>query len=330
MKLSQKSIQYKILKEIKKNSLICSGEKIVVAVSGGADSVFLFNILSELKSILGVDLSVCHYNHRLRGDDSYNDFEFVQKLASDRGVEFIGGEAKKDNLFKNEEEARNARYQFFKKILQEGRGDKIALGHNLNDQAETFLMRLLRGCGLKGLKSIPYQREKFIRPLLSIPRSEIEEYLKQNQITYRRDLTNDQLICTRNLIRHKILPEFIKANPNFLNTINLTIKSLEEDYGLIEEMTVEAYRRIVIEEEQDKIILHHKRWLALFPALRTATLRMAIENLVGLTDITSVQLDEVKNILLKGEGKKFKLLPHSLRIELNSGNIVMLLGKKTK
>ena len=327
MKFSQKSLPYKVFKTIGKNKLIAPGEKIVVAVSGGADSVCLFDVLFKLKNRLNIDLAVCHYNHRLRGEDSYNDFAFVKKIAKDYGTDFFGGEAKRDNLFKNEEEARFARYQFFEKILREGRGDKMAVAHNLNDQIETFFLRLLRGTGLSGLKSIPYRREKFIRPLLDISRIEIEDYLQKEGLSFRVDQTNFDLSFTRNYFRHKVIPMLQKINPNLEETLAGTIASLNEDDELIEKLSEEAFKNILESEEKNKIILSRKKWLLLPSALRSGTIRYAISQLSSLLDITAKQLEEVKNILEKGEGKKFRPLPHSLRVHLVSGKIVVLVEK---
>ena len=327
MKLSQKSLLYKVLQNIKENELVSPGEKIVLAVSGGADSVCLFDVMDKIKDELKIELLVCHYNHRLRGKDSYNDFEFVKIMSSDRGVEFVGGEAEKDNLFKNEEEARIARYGFFEKILKEGRGDKVAIAHNKNDFAETFLLRLFRGSGMRGLKSIPSWREKFIRPLLPVSREEIEIYLKKEGLAFRTDSTNAEIDYTRNFIRLKVMPLLLKINPNLIETVSGNIAALEEDYDLLDNLINEAYGKIVIEEEQEKIILSQKKWLSLHPSLQTGVIRLSISKISSLTDITYIQIRDVVKMLQKGEGKKFKPLPHSLRVDLVSGNIVILVAK---
>lgn len=326
-KLSQKSLPYKVLQTIQRNKLILPDETIIAAVSGGPDSVCLFDVLYNLREKLNFKLKVCHYDHRMRGEDSYNDSMFVQKICRDRGVEFIGGAAKSSNLFKSEESAREARYAFFEKILQEGRGDKIATGHNLNDLIETFLMRLFRGTGLGGLKSIPYLRQKFIRPLLAIPRSEINAYLQAEGLPFREDITNKDIVFTRNFIRHTILPELTQINPNIFETLGNTISVLSEDYDLIDQLANKAYSKILKEELKNQIMLDRKKWLLLHPALQLGTIRVAISKISDLKDISSKQLTEVRNVILRGEGKKQKSLPHSLRIKLISGNIVLLVGK---
>ena len=324
MKLLQTSLKYKVLQNIKENELISPGDKIIVAVSGGRDSVCLFDVLFKLKNELKIDLVVCHFNHKLRGKESERDFEFVRKLAESRGVEFMGGEAESGNLFKSEESARNARYAFFEKILKEGGGDKVAIAHNNNDFIETFFLRLLRGSGMKGLKSIPYRRQKFIRPLLSISRIEIEKYLKKEGLDYINDASNAKIDFTRNFIRLKIMPLFLKINPNLLDTVSGNITSLEEDYDLLDGLISKSYNSILITESRKQIILSRKKWLLLHPALKAGVIRLAISNISTLEDITFNQIEEVIKILNKGEGKKFKPLPHSLRVSLESGKIIVL------
>ncbi len=322
---SQRSVLRKVLQSIKENGLIQAGDIVIVAISGGPDSVCLFDILFRLKDELKIELLACHYNHRLRGEDSYNDEEFVKKFCKDRGVECIVGSAKKENLFKNENSAREARYGFFEEVLGERRGAKIAIAHNSNDLAETYLMRLLRGSGILGLISIPSARENFIRPLLSISRSDIESYLTDKMISFREDKSNKNTNITRNFLRLKILPLLIKnINPNLIETLSNSAKVMESDYNFINTMTEKEYRKMLVKSQERLIVLDRKIWLKVHPALKRSVIRMAVSNLEGLVDITNKQIFEVCEMIEKGIGKKHKLLPHSLRIELISGKINLL------
>ncbi|MFA4995676.1 MAG: tRNA lysidine(34) synthetase TilS [Patescibacteria group bacterium] len=328
-KISQKSVVFKVLKNNKENKLIMSGDTVIVALSGGPDSMCLFNVLNKLKDQLEIKLMACHYNHRLRGQESYNDEEFVKKICIEQGIECFFGSAEKENQFKNEEEAREARYAFFEKISGERRGAKIAIAHNSNDLSETFLMRLFRGAGLKGLSGIPSVRKNFIRPLLSISRSEIEKYLKDNKIPFRIDKTNKDLKITRNYLRLKILPLLIKnINPNIVETLSNSARIMEEDYDFLRKTAEKEYMKILFREDGDKISLDRRKWIALHSSLRRMVIRIALEKKSKLIDVTNKQIEEVCDMIEKGEGKKHKLLPHSLRIELVSGNIVIC-GKES-
>lgn len=324
-KFSQKSIIFKVLKNIKENKLIMPDDTVIVALSGGPDSMCLFNVLNKLKDQLKIKLMACHYNHRLRGEDSYNDEEFVKKICMEQGIECLFGSAEKENQFKNEEEAREARYGFFEKILGERRGAKIAIAHNSNDLSETFLMRMFRGAGLKGLSGIPSVRKNFIRPLLPVSRTEIEKYLKDNRISFRTDKTNKDLKITRNYLRLRILPLLIQnINPNIVETLSNSAKILEEDHDFLYQSAEKEYGKMLIQERNEKISLDRRKWVALHPSLQRMVIRIALEKKGRLIDITNKQIAEVCEMVQKGEGKKYKLLPHSLRIELVSGKIIIL------
>jgi tRNA(Ile)-lysidine synthase len=323
MKLSQKSIPHRTYKFIQKNNLIQSGQKVIVAVSGGADSIALLDILLTLQEKLNIKISVCHFNHRLRGVESDGDEKFVREFCKMRDIECIVDRAENKNQYKSEEKARDARYGFFKKILKEGRGDTLATAHNQNDQVETFLLRLARGSGIYGLKSIPSQREKIIRPLLPINRTEIEQYLKDRRLKHKTDSTNKNLNFDRNYVRHQILPLFEKLNPRFSNSLSSTIGLIEDDTNFLEKIADEKLRQISKVVGNTIIEIDYKKWLAQDHAIQKIILRRAIEKLIGLKDITSVQIQAICELFIKSIGKKHKILPRSLRAELISGKIVL-------
>jgi tRNA(Ile)-lysidine synthase len=324
VKISQRSINFKIKKYIEENALISAGDTVIVALSGGPDSMCLFDVLYALKDSLQINLMACHYNHRLRGEDSYNDEKFVKKICRERGIECLFGLAEKDNQFKNEEKAREARYAFFEKILGDRRGAKMAIAHNSNDLAETFLMRLLRGTGLKGLSGIPPIRGNFIRPLLSVSREEIEQYLNQNKLPFRIDKSNYDAKITRNFLRLKILPLIIKhMNPNLIETLRNSAKVLGDDYDFLHRTAENKYESLVVKESDKKIRLDRDEWILLHPSMQRMVLRVALEKKRNLIDITNKQILEVSKMIKRGEGKKHKILPYSLRIELVSGKIII-------
>lgn len=320
---SQKSALGKVRTFILKNRLIEKGDHIAVAFSGGPDSTCLFEILAELQKDISFELSACHYNHRLRGEESEADNMFVREFCRKRGIDCFFGEAKEKNEYKNEEEARNARYAFFQKILQEGSVKKIAIAHNKNDFAETTLMRLIRGSGLKGLSSIPRTRKEFIRPLLCLERSEILNYLSDHNVSYRTDSSNFDQTYLRNHLRLEIIPRLLKINPNLIENLANSSETIEEDYNLLEVYSREVYRQIVLDEDEVLVSFDFGKWSKLHPALQRMTLRLGIEKLQGLSDISYKQLSEIENMLKKAVGKKQKLLPYSLRIELLNGKIII-------
>jgi tRNA(Ile)-lysidine synthase len=198
---------------ITRHRLLHAGDRVAVAVSGGADSVALLRVLLELRSELGLVLSVAHFHHGIRGPEADADQEFVRELARKFDLEFHLGsgdapayaQSEKSSL---ESAARELRLGWFAQILSQGRADKVATAHTLDDQAETVLMRLVRGAGARGFGGIfPEHKDKhLVRPLLEITRREIEDYLKGIGQPWREDSTNRDLSHTRNRVRHQLLP----------------------------------------------------------------------------------------------------------------------------
>ena len=203
----------RVQKYVREHGLFRPGDRIAVAVSGGADSVALLRALLELRGELGIVLSVAHFNHGIRGAEADGDHQFVKTLAEDFKLEFHYGYASvpahaRENKLSLETAARELRQKWFGEIVQQGKAEKIATAHTLDDQAETLLMRILRGTGGRGLAGIaPWRREKcLIRPLLDVTRREVEDYLARLHQAWRNDASNMDLHHTRNRIRHELLP----------------------------------------------------------------------------------------------------------------------------
>ena len=200
-----------LLSHVEKNELLRPGDRIGVAVSGGADSVALLLLLLELREKLGIVLSIVHFNHKLRGKAADADEKFVAKLAAKHELEFhstsadIAKKAKKEraNL---EDAARRARYEYFRQLLEQDHIDRVAVAHTADDQAETVLAHILRGTGLAGLGGIYADPYPLVRPLLSVRRTELRDYLKSRHQSWREDQTNKDTSRMRARLRHKLLP----------------------------------------------------------------------------------------------------------------------------
>ncbi len=198
----------RIAEFIARHRMFEPGQRIGVAVSGGADSVFLLHALRELAPRWSLELSVIHVEHGIRGAASVADAEFVEQLAATLGLPFLLHRANVPAMEGNlEEAARNIRQAFYAELIASGAGDRVATGHTRSDQAETVLYRILRGSGLTGLSGIlPVTNERIVRPLLEIDRAEIEAWLRQQNIAWKEDETNQDRAYARNRLRHDILP----------------------------------------------------------------------------------------------------------------------------
>lgn len=232
----------KIQNSIFENSLFERGTKIVLGVSGGPDSVCMLSVFCELQKKYNLELSIAHVNYHLRGKDSEKDEKFVEKLAEKYNLSLDILEAEVQEKNKSEEILRDVRYAFFEEVRERNKFDLIAVAHNADDQAETVLMRLIRGTGLLGLSAMKAKNKKIIRPLLGISRKEIIAYLKSNKLTYRIDKTNKESIYLRNKIRNKLIPYLEKNyNPNIKRVLANSAKIFGEDYAVIEDLTEKAW-----------------------------------------------------------------------------------------
>jgi tRNA(Ile)-lysidine synthase len=224
---------------IKKYDMLPRGCRVLIALSGGADSICLALNLLELAEPHSLKLSAAHFNHRLRPGGAERDEKFVQNFCRDRGIDcHIGrGDVAQFALEKRlgtEEAARELRYDFLYRAADETGASKIALAHNADDNAETVIYNLARGSGLRGLGGIPPVRDRIVRPLLSTGRRDILNYLEEKNQAFAHDETNDLDIYARNNIRHNVVPVLKSINPNFTQNVLNMSSLLREDEAFIE------------------------------------------------------------------------------------------------
>lgn len=208
----------KVIETIEKFNLINNGDNIIVALSGGADSVCLLYVLISLKEKYNINISAAHLNHQLRGHESVRDYEFVKTLCEKLNVPLFYKEVDINALSKETKQStelcgRNARYEFFNELSNKHNA-KIATAHTASDNLETIIYNIARGTSINGLKGIVPKRNYIIRPLININREEVEVYCKENSISYVTDSTNLLDDYTRNKIRHHAVPVLKEINPN--------------------------------------------------------------------------------------------------------------------
>lgn len=234
------AVRKRIEDEIRERGLLKPGDRVGVAVSGGADSVALLHALTELRTALGIIVSVLHFHHGIRGAAADADETFVAELAGRLGVKCELGRGDTPTHAKGssqslETAARELRYRFFESVLRSGAVDKIATAHTMDDQAETVLMRTLRGAGPRGLSGIHAERDagRFIRPMLRVRRREVEKYLRSLRQEWREDESNLERKHFRNQVRHDLIPVLERDfNPNVVDTLarNAEVAQGEEEY----------------------------------------------------------------------------------------------------
>jgi len=284
---------------IARYGMFAPGQRVGVAVSGGADSVCLLHVLVELAPRWDLRLSVFHLDHRLRGPESEADAEFVRQLAASRGLELhlrrvdVSAMGAADNL---EQAARRARREFFLEFLREGWLDRMALGHTRSDQAETVLFRFLRGSGTAGLAGIwPVTPEGLVRPLIEVHRSEVIEYLKARGLPWREDSSNLDRSFARNRIRHELLPALVRDwNPALTETLAQTGVLAQED----EQYWNREIERLAASELRTwsgSVLLRASALSQLPPAVARRLIRRAIERARG--DLRGVDFGHVEEIM---------------------------------
>ncbi len=306
----------KAKKTIDRYHMIKPKDRILVAVSGGPDSVALLLVLLELKKEFNLSLYVAHVNHKLRGKESDQDQEFVRKLASDLKLKLYTGsfqvkkEAKKMKL-SVEECAREIRYDYLNKLADKLKAQKIALGHNFDDQAETVLLRLIRGSGSLGLSGIPPVKDRIIRPLIEIKREEIEAFLEKKKIPFRVDSSNLRPDYLRNKVRLKLLPMLKKEyNPKIEEVLNRTASILRAEEKFLNQEAEKAYLKVMLREQNDKIILDSKRFFSYDDSLKRFMIRNCVKKLKGdLMELTFDKVESLLNLIQQGKsGKRVDLL----------------------
>jgi len=234
-----KATEQKVLRFIKENELYSPGEKVLVALSGGPDSVFLLHFFNKFKNKFKIEIGAVHINHRLRGNDSERDELFCKAICDELSVPLyiLRKDIKsysKEKKISLEVAGRKIRYEFFEKISSENKYDKIVTAHNADDNAETVLLNLIKGTGIKGIAGIPVKRNNIVRPILSLTKKEILDYLNENQFEYRVDESNLSNDFERNFLRNEVIPLIQKnINPAFSNSaLNTSLNLQRLNLGL--------------------------------------------------------------------------------------------------
>ena len=328
-------MEEKILKTIKKYNLISNGDKIVVAVSGGPDSMCLLNILKNLRQKFNIELFVAHINHMIR-EEADSETEYVKNYCEKNNIKcFIKRanvlEMAKEQKKGTEEMGRIVRYDFFEYVANEVSANKIAIAHTENDNAETILMNLMRGASLEGLKGIEPIRGKYIRPLIECNREEIEKYCEINKLDPKFDKTNNDNTYTRNKIRNLLIPYIKKEfNPNIIETLNRLAVLARQDATYFNKIVKESYADILLYENinnlnenlEKHIILDLKKFNKLEYVIKSRVLLYTINKLLGTTKgIEKINIEDMIKLCEKNIGNKCLIPNKNVKIYVKKGKI---------
>ena len=296
----------------RQKELLYQGDRILLGLSGGADSTCLFLVLLELAMEYGITLLPVHINHNLRGEAAKEDETFCKELCKKHGLQLQVVSVHVENLAKKngwtiEEAGRNARYEAFTKLAKEHNCNKIAVAHHKNDQAETILFQLLRGSRLKGLSGMTVKNGNIIRPLLCMTRDEIEQYLQEKNQTYCIDLTNFEEEYTRNLIRGKMIPTAKQIQTKAVEHIVETADYLQRIEQYLEHQTEELYLRTVT-ENNGVVEICISQLLCVDTLLVERVIYKALCYVMGnKKDITALYVNQCMKLMNKQTGKQIDL-----------------------
>ena len=334
-----------------KTAILEKSDPILVGFSGGQDSLCLLHLLNRLAPRLNLRLTVAHLNHQLRGSDSLADEQFVRELAHQWQVplvvdSFPVSQFAAEHKLSLEDAARQLRYHFLGRVAAEIGANKIAVGHNADDQAETVLMHLLRGSGLTGLRGMlplieigqlsldpaifskPFSPSlKIIRPLLDIPRAEIEAYCQTNELSPRYDTSNEDPHFYRNRVRHELLPYLESYNPNIRQVLQRTAKISAAEGELIAKHAADAWQRVVRQVATKQVIYDLNEWRQLPLGLKRALLRQGVQILRSqLRDLSFEHVETAIAVIDRGLTGTKVTLPHGLLLTVGYETLSLTLA----
>lgn len=290
------------------HKLIDEGDHIIIGASGGPDSQFLIYGLKDLMKEMNFTITLAHLNH-LHRKEAIFDEQLVEATAKKLGLLFKKKRASMDSYAKqeglsSEDAGRRLRYEFFRQLKGDNPKAKIAVAHNLDDQAETVLMRIIRGTGIEGLRAMDYKNADIIRPILDIRKSEILAYLNENNIAYAIDKTNLETDYTRNKIRLELIPWIEKINPNFKNSLVNLSKLSRQEIEISDSYLANIYEECLSLRQKDAISFKKDKFEALSRALRARIIRYAIFDLKKkIRDISKENIDSFLALTSLANGK---------------------------
>ena len=308
--------------------MLSGGETVLVGLSGGPDSVCLLTVLKELGKEWDLRLHALYADHGLRPDETPAEIAFCKTFCEGLAISFdarsidVKAHAKEQGM-NRQEAARELRYRLMHDMMAEIGGDRIALGHNADDQVETFLMRILRGAGPKGLSGMQPVRGKIIRPLLEVERKEIEEFLDERRITYIIDSSNLTEDYLRNRIRQIFMLDLKRINPGLIETMTRTMDILREEEKYFDTIVTKTLMKLICRKRDLRIELFLMPMERMERVILRRVLRRALDETTGLRGMEFIHIEEIIDLIKKGRHGDRLYLPKGLRIIKNYATLVM-------
>lgn len=322
------NIDQRVLDTIAKYSMIRPGDHLLVGLSGGPDSTCLLHILHRLGSNLNISLSAIYIDHQLRPSETPEEIRFCEQTCSRLDIPFTAIKIdvkgySNDNRLNTHEAAREMRYELFRKHTAEINAQKIALGHNADDQAETIIMRLLRGTGPSGLSGIPPVRGSIIRPLIETSREDIMSMLNAEGINFVIDSSNLKDVYTRNRIRNSIMPAMKRINKSFLDIIQRTTEIFRDEERYFEIQVTKSLMTLIRSKTDTKIELLLVPLESMHTAMLRRVIRRAIDETRDLRGISFLHIEEIVKLIKSSASGARLYLPGGLRVIKGYSTLIM-------
>jgi tRNA(Ile)-lysidine synthase len=313
MELKEKAIQ-----TIKRHSMLQEGDVVLIGLSGGPDSVCLSVILEEVRDNFNLSLHALYVDHGLRPEESRDEEAFCKGFCDEHGIDFYSEKIEvkayaEENRINIHEAARGLRYDAFQRTALKIKALKIGVAHNTDDQAETFLMRLIRGAGRRGLSGIPYIRGNIIRPLLDIRREDIERFLSEKQIKFMTDSSNLKTEYLRNRLRQEIIPILKKDNPSVTESINRTADIFREEERYLDIATTKTMMRLITRKTDESIELFLMPLMTIDRAIMRRILKRALSEIGADRGIELTHIDDVIHLIKDNRSGDMINLPKEIR-----------------
>lgn len=336
----ENNLEKKVFETIVEYNLIEPNDKIVVAVSGGPDSISLLNILNNfknskeeevLKIMQNITICVAHVNHLIR-KEAGEDEEYVKNYCNKNQIEFYSKsidvhKVANNNKMSTEEAGRHVRYDFFEEVRKKTSSNKIAIAHNKNDKIETIIMNIIRGTGISGLKGIEAKKDnKYIRPLIESERYEIENYCEEEKLNPRIDKTNFENDYNRNKIRNIAIPYIRQEfNPNIIKTIDRLSKLVKEEDDYLNDKVENTYNNIVIKKDENEIVIDLKKFNNEEKLIQSRLILYVISKLFGSPKgIEKIHIQDIIKLCQNNIGNKFLTPNKNLKVLVKNHKILFI------
>jgi len=325
----------KVKETVQKYHMLAHGDHVLIGLSGGPDSVCLLTIINKLKHELGVHLSAAYIDHGLRPDETPYEIDFCRDLCNSLGMPFITRSIDvksyvKEKKLNKQEAARELRYRVLNEIAAETAANKIALGHNAGDQAETILMRLFRGTGPSGLSGIPPVRRHIIRPLIEVERIEIEKFLEDEGMGFVIDSSNLKHEYLRNKIRHLIIPAIKNINRDIIKTLSRTADIFRDEERYFEIIVTKTLMKLITRKTDKTIEIFLGPLEAMDTVILRRVLRRAIDETKGLHGISFIHIEEIMSLIKSGKSGDRIYLPKDIRVIKGYSTLILTSEKPAR